>query len=196
MLADADIPPDDTLFLSLLMQPAWPFVLHQFILKAILFCHVRYEILRHINTRSITTSAFNPVPHQHLCSNRYFPSEPGWPGSTQFSSFLFHSFGKKTFTNRYHKFLEPDPFLVTQTTVVNPSRSPGTHSNTAALQSTDPNHRKSPTGLILPFVTTKLQRDGVLLCFHWLSNASTLTKSSHTILWQMNDGIPLNDFEV
>ena len=131
MLADADIPPDDTLFLSLLMQPAWPLVLHQFILKAILFCHVRYEILRHINTRSITTSAFNLVPHQHLCSNRYFPSEPGWPGSTQFSSFLFHSFGKKTFTNRYHKFLEPDPFLVTQTTVVNPSRSPGTHSNTA-----------------------------------------------------------------
>ena len=50
MPKNANLPPDYPLFLSLLMQPPRPLVLHQFILEAVFLRHVRDEILQHINT--------------------------------------------------------------------------------------------------------------------------------------------------
>lgn len=35
------VTPDRALFFGLLMQPAWPFVLDQFVLEIVLFGHVR-----------------------------------------------------------------------------------------------------------------------------------------------------------
>ena len=40
------VAPDEPLFLCLCVEPPWPLVLNQFVLKPILLCHVWDEILR------------------------------------------------------------------------------------------------------------------------------------------------------